>query len=69
MRTHGRPTKDHDVKASFDEVARQWRDLASQVEQIGLDEACTKQATNARPVAQLARSWLFISSASLEAKS
>jgi hypothetical protein len=31
--------KDHDVKASFDEVARQWRDLARQVEQLEFDES------------------------------
>ena len=30
--------KDHEVKASFDKVARQWGDLARQVEQIEFDE-------------------------------
>jgi hypothetical protein len=31
-------TKDLEVKASFDEVARQWRDLARQVEQMEFDK-------------------------------
>jgi hypothetical protein len=30
--------KNHDVKASFDKLARQWLDLARQVEQIEFDE-------------------------------
>jgi len=30
--------KDHDSKASFDKVARQWRDLARQVEQMEFDK-------------------------------
>jgi len=30
--------KSHDAKASFDEVARQWRDLARQVEQLEFDK-------------------------------
>ena len=30
--------KAHEVSASFDEVARQWRDLARQVEQLEFDK-------------------------------
>jgi hypothetical protein len=34
--------KDPDVKASFDEVARQWRDLARQVEQMEFDKPLSR---------------------------
>jgi hypothetical protein len=30
--------KTYEVRASFDEVARQWRDLARQVEQLEFDK-------------------------------
>jgi hypothetical protein len=30
--------KSRDVRASFDEVARQWRDLARQIEQLEFDK-------------------------------
>ena len=37
--------KDHDAKASFDAVARQWRDLARQIEEMKFDQPPTKQTT------------------------
>ena len=37
--------RDHDAKASFDEVARQWRDLARQIEEMEFDNRDTKQTT------------------------
>ena len=37
--------KDHDAKASFDEVARQWRDLARQSEEMQFDNRHTKPTT------------------------
>ena len=37
--------RDHDAKASFDEVARQWRDLARQSEEMQFDNRHTKPTT------------------------
>jgi hypothetical protein len=37
--------KDHDAKASFDAVARQWRDLARQIEEWSSTDRHTKQTT------------------------